>query len=930
MQEPELEPAAVKLDAGSATASSEPLDAAAAPIAEPPDLHKHPILEQWEYNSDGSIAGRVYGKKGFKEGEQMTTSIVPEKTRYATYVITGSGSIYRLGEKLAARVPADPKALRVRAPVDDLAAQAQQRSPRKRSAPASAAAQEMAKRPITFATGSARKESPTGKHPNQYTYRVHAPGSSSDDAKVRQPSPKVTSPKLLQQQPQQQRPKQPNQYTYRDKDAGADAKDGKPKTAASSASLAPSAAAAVAAGDSIAKPKHPNQYTYRPKLPQSPSGGADDASSAAAPFVIGVSRHAHQWTARLIRSGTDEHIGRYPTARAASDAAADLHAQLTCAAPKDSEAAIQQARDRSRATQLPELDPPPASPASAEFSSSRANSYPLLSASPFPPTSTTKIRVQLLEPHEGGCVLPSPVAEDRRFQTCEARQESCGDPLLDRALFGLGPTTGSAADDADSAAKKGGRDLRPMRPPKPPPDEVPREVLRARLPSAGGKAKREREAGDDSPTTSKGALARPGRTHQHKESQYLNNFSLERSSTRIAVLEDGVWRFQPPVGEQYQIEVEPEACCPTAAACRSRQDALVWDPARAEADGIHVPAYLAAAQKLYAAAEPQRRYSSEVALQLLHAHDFDVLAATHSMATAIGVDKLLAPDAPVVASTSLVRGRAGLRVGLHLSLRHLAASVSEGQPQGFVRSTRSRTTSLDAFPGAQPPWTAAEEAALTDGMRRDGKNLHVIHRRVLQHKTLPQVIEFFYSERGQLLKSAVMAERAAAELKAAAAAAEKAAASGSGMASPSYDGSPKKRPRADGAPKRLRADGEGGVLLGRPGKRFGPRVFAHVSVRGANNEVSYEDLTDASKRGAVLRGMVDFVGMQTRVTDEALRCAFTLADNPHIHRKVAGSGAQVASIDDAYANHTVVCLMWQLFRRKALKTGYRPFGNTDC
>jgi hypothetical protein len=100
MQEPELEPAAVKLDAGSATATSEPLDVAAAPIAEPPDLHKHPILEQWEYTSNGSIAGRVYGETGFKEGEQMTTSFVPEKTRYATYVITGSGSIYRLGEKL--------------------------------------------------------------------------------------------------------------------------------------------------------------------------------------------------------------------------------------------------------------------------------------------------------------------------------------------------------------------------------------------------------------------------------------------------------------------------------------------------------------------------------------------------------------------------------------------------------------------------------------------------------------------------------------------------------------------------------------------------------------------------------------------------------------------------------------------------------------
>ena len=92
MQEPEL--GSFSLD------SSEPLEASAAPITEPPDLQMHPILEHWECNSDGSITGRVYGKLGWEEGIQMTTSIVPAETHYATYVITVSGSIYRLGEKL--------------------------------------------------------------------------------------------------------------------------------------------------------------------------------------------------------------------------------------------------------------------------------------------------------------------------------------------------------------------------------------------------------------------------------------------------------------------------------------------------------------------------------------------------------------------------------------------------------------------------------------------------------------------------------------------------------------------------------------------------------------------------------------------------------------------------------------------------------------
>ena len=108
-------------------------------------------------------------------------------------------------------------------------------------------------------------------------------------------------------------------------------------------------------------------------------------------------------------------------------------------------------------------------------------------------------------------------------------------------------------------------------------------------------------------------------------------------------------------------------------------------------------------------------------------------------------------------------------------------------------------------------------------------------------------------------------------------------------------------------------------------------------------QVAYEDLTDPSKRAAVLRKMVDFVGasstaMPSKVSDDALRCAFALADNPHIHRKHAGSSRssapasrfEVATIEQAYANRTVVCAMWQLFRRKAAKAGYKPFGGISC
>ena len=81
--------------------------------------------------------------------------------------------------------------------------------------------------------------------------------------------------------------------------------------------------------------------------------------------------------------------------------------------------------------------------------------------------------------------------------------------------------------------------------------------------------------------------------------------------------------------------------------------------------------------------------------------------------------------------------------------------------------------------------------------------------------------------------------------------------------------------------------------------------------------------------GVVLRRMVEFVGHRPAVVDDALACAFRLAENPHIHRQ-AERGGHLASISDAYANATHVCQMWALFRRKAAKAGYAPFGGVRC
>ena len=95
--------------------------------------------------------------------------------------------------------------------------------------------------------------------------------------------------------------------------------------------------------------------------------------------------------------------------------------------------------------------------------------------------------------------------------------------------------------------------------------------------------------------------------------------------------------------------------------------------------------------------------------------------------------------------------------------------------------------------------------------------------------------------------------------------------------------------------------------------------------------LSFEELVRKDKRDAVLRQMVDFVNAQPRPTDDALRCAFSLADSPHIHRdKRTEKHGAVTSIEAAYANRTLVCLMWGFMRRKATKLGYAPFGRVKC
>ena len=106
------------------------------------------------------------------------------------------------------------------------------------------------------------------------------------------------------------------------------------------------------------------------------------------------------------------------------------------------------------------------------------------------------------------------------------------------------------------------------------------------------------------------------------------------------------------------------------------------------------------------------------------------------------------------AQTGLVRGRSGVRVGLHLTLRHLATDVCEGQPQGFVRSTRSRTVGLDTQP-VPCVWTAEDEAAFLTGdaaaLEGEAHELHdlVAHSVGKRHWTTVRLAEIVAGVRAQ-------------------------------------------------------------------------------------------------------------------------------------------------------------------------------------
>ena len=81
--------------AAAAAADAAVADAAAtaASNAEPP------LLREWSWGDDGKLVGKVYGKKGMKDGTVITTSVVTRTSFYTTHAITESGTVYLLGEE---------------------------------------------------------------------------------------------------------------------------------------------------------------------------------------------------------------------------------------------------------------------------------------------------------------------------------------------------------------------------------------------------------------------------------------------------------------------------------------------------------------------------------------------------------------------------------------------------------------------------------------------------------------------------------------------------------------------------------------------------------------------------------------------------------------------------------------------------------------
>lgn len=58
-----------------------------------------PRVENWDFNSNGQIVCNIYNKDGYEDGDDFHTNVVPPHQRFATHVVTATGSIYMLGTR---------------------------------------------------------------------------------------------------------------------------------------------------------------------------------------------------------------------------------------------------------------------------------------------------------------------------------------------------------------------------------------------------------------------------------------------------------------------------------------------------------------------------------------------------------------------------------------------------------------------------------------------------------------------------------------------------------------------------------------------------------------------------------------------------------------------------------------------------------------
>ena len=74
------------------------------PPADDATLSSMPVLNRWTRTSSGTIEGDIFGRKGFKDGTKMETSEIEYEylDGLMPYVVSRTGSHYRLGEELAA------------------------------------------------------------------------------------------------------------------------------------------------------------------------------------------------------------------------------------------------------------------------------------------------------------------------------------------------------------------------------------------------------------------------------------------------------------------------------------------------------------------------------------------------------------------------------------------------------------------------------------------------------------------------------------------------------------------------------------------------------------------------------------------------------------------------------------------------------------